>query len=607
MFPLIGTFNTFYYYNQNDVLIGWFNEETNTTYEMQYDENGNRKRLTKKLNEKNENLFDYNVNNCNQYLSNGQALFEYNTNGDVNKVLEKDNIISFDYYEDGKVSLFKTTDDSCSINYDCLERVSEINCLKSGNYSYSYHVNPKFDKPYSVKLPNNTIIYFIQFPAIGIIGFVMESKYYFIEKNENFHTSDIFNKDENKGKVNTYYSNSDNNPFKRDNSANIPFNIDTFKPHLGSSKFYLNDLNKPFSLNDNREFGLPLFNSHTLNPYEIEPPSINLQQLDTNINTADFGSYSLKDFKGTNTGLLTGKPIQKLPNSKNQLTTNDMVRFHKKICNMLNLKPKKNHEQTGNQVRSKRIVDKLCAAAVAAGTELLEGNGAVAAAASTLPHLVSAIPVVGSILGSMTGVFIDSCKTDFSNALRDGAIGLMTGLVKDKLLNSLKNNLSPGKIMGTDCLLSAAELFVPDLIDALLNISLPWGLPKDPNDINGPIGYGPENFICSNERLKFRIRFENIETAAAPAQVVRISSLIHENFDFRSISFTGYGFNDFEKYNIDYPRPYIDDLVQADLIGSHNVKIQGFVNSITRSIHFVFKTIDKTTGISLILLLINVN
>jgi len=48
--------------------------------------------------------------------------------------------------------------------------------------------------------------------------------------------------------------------------------------------------------------------------------------------------------------------------------------------------------------------------------------------------------------------------------------------------------------------------------------------PIDPNELIGPGGYGPENYLPDDTSLPYRINFENDEDASAPAQVVELAS-----------------------------------------------------------------------------------
>lgn len=57
----------------------------------------------------------------------------------------------------------------------------------------------------------------------------------------------------------------------------------------------------------------------------------------------------------------------------------------------------------------------------------------------------------------------------------------------------------------------------------------------DPNDIIGPAGFGPENWVVADRELPYTIRFENVVgLATGPAQVIRITQQLDDDLDFRS-------------------------------------------------------------------------
>ena len=63
----------------------------------------------------------------------------------------------------------------------------------------------------------------------------------------------------------------------------------------------------------------------------------------------------------------------------------------------------------------------------------------------------------------------------------------------------------------------------------------------DPNDMIGPKGSGPENRVEATEELPYTIRFENLPTATASAQVVRITQSLDEYLDPAAFAFGEYG------------------------------------------------------------------
>lgn len=69
--------------------------------------------------------------------------------------------------------------------------------------------------------------------------------------------------------------------------------------------------------------------------------------------------------------------------------------------------------------------------------------------------------------------------------------------------------------------------------------------PSDPNDILGPEGFGEERWIHVSETLPYTIRFENQETATAPARQVKITHPLDSDVDFRTFGLGNFGWGDY--------------------------------------------------------------
>ncbi|MBN2699682.1 MAG: T9SS type A sorting domain-containing protein [Bacteroidales bacterium] len=60
----------------------------------------------------------------------------------------------------------------------------------------------------------------------------------------------------------------------------------------------------------------------------------------------------------------------------------------------------------------------------------------------------------------------------------------------------------------------------------------------DPNEINGPSGYGDKNYIAKSNAATYTIFFENKDTASAPAQEIWVTDTLDKNvFDMKRFSF----------------------------------------------------------------------
>ncbi|MEM8872655.1 MAG: CARDB domain-containing protein [Planctomycetota bacterium] len=117
----------------------------------------------------------------------------------------------------------------------------------------------------------------------------------------------------------------------------------------------------------------------------------------------------------------------------------------------------------------------------------------------------------------------------------------------------------------------------------------------DPNDILGPEGYGDSRFVTAEETLGYRIRFENEETATAPAQFIRIENPLDDSLDFRTFRLGGFGFND---VTVEVPEDVPFFQTRLDL-----TETKGFLVEVTAGIDIIsgvafweFETLDPDTG-----------
>ncbi len=110
----------------------------------------------------------------------------------------------------------------------------------------------------------------------------------------------------------------------------------------------------------------------------------------------------------------------------------------------------------------------------------------------------------------------------------------------------------------------------------------------DPNDKTGPVGLTPENFIDGNGLMHYTIRFENLNTATAPASEVRIFDTLDAGFyDVNSIRFTGFGFSDSTYQILFAPGSYVQEV---DLRPAKNtiVRFKAFLDPVQECIKMDF-------------------
>ncbi|MAE60216.1 MAG: hypothetical protein CMJ49_02550 [Planctomycetaceae bacterium] len=114
--------------------------------------------------------------------------------------------------------------------------------------------------------------------------------------------------------------------------------------------------------------------------------------------------------------------------------------------------------------------------------------------------------------------------------------------------------------------------------------------PSDPNDIVGPEGFGDERFVPADQPLDYRVRFENMEVATAPAQEVFVTMTLDPDLDFTTFRFEDFGFGDLF-FDLPGTLPFVNETVDYTVTideGAGPVDVDILVN--------VFGTLDVTTG-----------
>ena len=118
----------------------------------------------------------------------------------------------------------------------------------------------------------------------------------------------------------------------------------------------------------------------------------------------------------------------------------------------------------------------------------------------------------------------------------------------------------------------------------------------DPNDMIGPVGYGPEKWVSASERLPYTIRYENDpKNATAAAQVVRIVQVLDSDLDPNSFQFGNFGFGGRE-FKVPTGRQTLNmDLNLVEEIGII-VRVFARIDVATREISWTFSSISPATG-----------
>ena len=123
-------------------------------------------------------------------------------------------------------------------------------------------------------------------------------------------------------------------------------------------------------------------------------------------------------------------------------------------------------------------------------------------------------------------------------------------------------------------------------------------LSNDPNEIFGPVGYGDDKMISSNDRIEYKIMFENDpELATAAAARVKITCPLHPHADPTTVRLGQYGFGD---YIFDVPPMstyYNKRLYLADSLGVW-LDVSAGIDVDLNEMYWIFQSIDPETGVA---------
>lgn len=117
---------------------------------------------------------------------------------------------------------------------------------------------------------------------------------------------------------------------------------------------------------------------------------------------------------------------------------------------------------------------------------------------------------------------------------------------------------------------------------------------QDPNLKLGPSGLG-EGFVSKNDRFKYRIDFENLASATAPAAEVRISDILNPLLRLGSFRL---GDIHFGSTTVDVPDGRTSFQTTVDLTASAGVLVEvtAGVNAETNEAFWILRSIDPATG-----------
>lgn len=118
----------------------------------------------------------------------------------------------------------------------------------------------------------------------------------------------------------------------------------------------------------------------------------------------------------------------------------------------------------------------------------------------------------------------------------------------------------------------------------------------DPNEMIGPEGYGPEKFVPARSPLFYRINFENMPDATAPAQRIHITDVLPAELDPRTVRLKEISFNQ-QTFVVPDNQAFYSTRVDFDA-GDNQIKadISAGLDIVNRRVIWTLTAIDPNTG-----------
>jgi subtilase family serine protease len=162
-----------------------------------------------------------------------------------------------------------------------------------------------------------------------------------------------------------------------------------------------------------------------------------------------------------------------------------------------------------------------------------------------------------------------------------------------KVMEAIKHlwdDYKRGKLLG-ECITPPPP---PDDYDHITTSSI--HRPIDPNDKVGPLGFGAQQFVNTQQDLPYRINFENLSTASAYAQRIRITDQLDPNLDPRTLRLREIGFKQY-RFQVPNNRAFFQQRVQLGPdLGNVLADISAGVDLSTGTVTWTLTAIDPATG-----------
>ena len=119
---------------------------------------------------------------------------------------------------------------------------------------------------------------------------------------------------------------------------------------------------------------------------------------------------------------------------------------------------------------------------------------------------------------------------------------------------------------------------------------------RDPNDKLAPAGYGRAAFLPTDNLLAYRIRFENMGSATAPAQQVVVTDTLDADLDLSTFQLTEITFAN-QTITVPYGLDHYETTMEINANGTPIlVEIDASLDFATRTLTLTLSAIDPLTG-----------
>ena len=230
-------------------------------------------------------------------------------------------------------------------------------------------------------------------------------------------------------------------------------------------------------------------------------------------------------------------------------------------------------------------------------------------------YVNSAVGIVGEVEG-ITAAFAGEGLTVGASSVgvayystvlaKDAAIMALLVTTRINYCNQISNDLL--STAERDAIIARNEATIKSLTDnegslvavALNNVSnlticAPTPTSRDPNDIKGLDGYGPNKFVSTAQELKYRIRFENDSAfASAAAQRVYIKTKLPKHVSANSIQLGNVGFDRMDFTTAAGQLTYSGDLPVTGR--DYKVHVTAGLDISNNQIIWEFQTLDPVTN-----------